>query len=219
MNKYKVIMIVSFFILIFSFSKVNAVVRDNLVLSRTICLDAGHGGIDGGAIVGNIYEKDINLVLVNNLSKELNNNGFNVILTRDGDYELTSSSKMRKRNELYKRAMLINSSPCDIYLSIHLNSTTSDKWRGAQIFYNSKLSNNKLLADILTSSLKEDIDYVRDYKVNNSYYMYRHIDIPGVLIEAGFLSNPSDRRLLLSEDYQDKLSKSITNGVKKYFNN
>ena len=126
---------------------------------------------------------------------------------------------MRKRNDLYKRAMIINTSNCDLYLSIHLNSTTEDKWRGLQVFYNSKLSENKVLAEILTESLKNDIDNVRDLKKDNSYYMYRHINIPGVLIEVGFLSNYSDRKQLINKDYQEQLSISIVKGIKKYLNN
>ena len=219
MNKYKSLMIVMFFILIFSFSKVNAIVKGQSLLGKTICLDAGHGGLDSGATAGNIYEKDINLEIVNVIGKELVANGSYVILTRNGDYELTKATTMRKRNDLYKRAMIINTSNCDLYLSIHLNSTTEDKWRGLQVFYNSKLSENKVLAEILTESLKNDIDNVRDLKKDNSYYMYRHINIPGVLIEVGFLSNYSDRKQLINKDYQEQLSISIVKGIKKYLNN
>mgnify|MGYP004631857543 FL=1 len=219
MNKYKILMIVMFFILVFSFSKVNAIVKEQSLLGKTICLDAGHGGIDSGAIANNIYEKDINLSIVNAISKELLANGAYVILTRDGDYELTKTTTMRKRNDLYKRAMIINSSKCNLYLSIHLNSTTEDKWRGLQVFYNSKLPENKTLAQTLTETLKSDIKNVRDLKKDNSYYMYRHIDIPGVLIEAGFLSNYSDKKQLINKDYQEQLSISIVKGIKKYLNN
>lgn len=219
MNKYKSLMIVMFFILIFSFSKVNAIVKDYSLLGKTICLDAGHGGIDSGAIANNIYEKNINLNIVNTISKELLASGAYVILTRNGDYDLTRATTMRKRNDLYKRAMIINSSKCNIYLSIHLNSTTESKWRGLQIFYNSKLLENENLAKILTESLKNDIKNVRDFKQDNSYYMYRHINIPGVLIEAGFLSNYSDKKLLMDKTYQEKLSNSIVKGIKKYLNN
>jgi N-acetylmuramoyl-L-alanine amidase len=219
MNKYKSLMIVMFFILIFSFSKVNAIVKGQSLLGKAICLDAGHGGLDSGATAGNIYEKDINLEIVNVIGKELVANGSYVILTRNGDYELTKATTMRKRNDLYKRAMIINTSNCDLYLSIHLNSTTEDKWRGLQVFYNSKLSENKVLAEILTESLKNDIDNVRDLKKDNSYYMYRHINIPGVLIEVGFLSNYSDRKQLINKDYQEQLSISIVKGIKKYLNN
>ena len=99
MNKYKSLIIVMFFILIFSFSKVNAIVKDQSLLGKTLCLDAGHGGIDSGAIAGNIHEKNINLEIVNAISKELVSNGAYVVLTRDGDYELTKTTPMRKRND------------------------------------------------------------------------------------------------------------------------
>ena len=177
----------------------------------------GHGGKDAGAISSRIVEKDMNLVLVEKLEKALIEKGAVVFLTRDGDYDLSSSDNNRKRNDLYNRVKLINESNCDMYISMHLNSTNSSKWNGLQIFYSSVNEENKIIAEVITEEIKKNTSNVREVKKNNEYYMYPKIKVPGVLIEAGFISNPGDNYLLRQEDYQDKLINNITEGIVKYF--
>lgn len=106
-----------------------------------------------------------------------------------------------------------------MYISLHLNSSTSPSWRGLQIFYTSKNEKNKLIAETITNHLKEKMSNIREIKKDNTYYMYKHISSPGILIEAGFISNPSDNYLLRNEEYQDKLIISISEGIEKYFKN
>ena len=211
-------MLVIFFLSVFCFSRVNANVRDYSLLGRCIYLDAGHGGVDSGAISSTFLEKDMNLILVNKLANELFDRGAMVFLTRDDDYDLASTTVGRKRSDLYNRAKLINNSNSDIYISIHLNSTTSSKWRGLQVFYSSVNKENKVIGEVFYNTFKNNLSNVRELKKENSYYMYRNIKIPGVLIEAGFISNPSDNYILRSDDYQNTLVNNIVNGVISYFN-
>lgn len=219
MNKYKSLIIVMFFIFTFSIYKVYANVNDLPLLGRVIYLDAGHGGVDDGAGSNNIVEKDVNLILVKKLEKKLIGMGAIVYLTRDGDYDLSTTKINRKRSDLYNRAKMINESNADIYISIHLNSTDSSKWRGLQVFYNDINSENVVIAKCITDILKNNISNVREVKKVNTYYMYKKIKIPGVLIETGFISNASDNYLLRDSNYQDKLINNITNGIISYFNN
>lgn len=216
-NNYKPIMLVIFFISLFSFYKVEALIKDYSLLGKVIYLDAGHGGVDSGATSTTALEKEINLEIVQKLELELLSRGAIVLLTRNGDYDLSTTNINRKRDDLYSRVKLINNSNCDLYLSIHLNSTTSSTWRGLQIFYSSINTKNKTLADTINKRLENDISNVREVKLSNEYYMYKNITIPGILIEAGFLSNPNDNYLLRQDDYQTKLALSITNGVVEYF--
>ena len=218
MNKYKYLIIICFFVFSFSISKVYANILDLPLLGKTIYLDAGHGVKDAGAIVNNLKEKDINLIIVKKLEKELNSKGAVVYLTRNDDYDLASTTVERKRSDLYNRAKLINNSNSDIYISIHLNSTTSSKWRGLQVFYSSVNKENKVIGEVFYNTFKNNLSNVRELKKENSYYMYRNIKIPGVLIEAGFISNPSDNYILRSDDYQNTLVNNIVNGVISYFN-
>lgn len=219
MNKYKLLIIICFFLFTLSLPKVTAVVKDLSLLGKTIVLDAGHGGVDAGAQSGQIIEKDLNLVLVKKLQKELISRGATVYLTRKDDKDLSTSTVNRKRNDLYNRAKYINDVSPDMYISIHLNSTTSSAWKGLQVFYTNKNKENEKIAKAITDHLKQNISNVRDIKQDNTYYMYKHITSPGVLIEAGFISNPDENYLLRQQWHQDKLVKLIADSVEIYFQN
>ena len=217
MNNYKTLIIVMFFLCIIMLGYVNAKVNNYSLLGKCIYLDAGHGGADSGAISSSIIEKDMNLILINKLAVELASRGVMVFLTRDGDYDLSNSQFNRKRNDLYNRARLINESGCDMYISIHMNSSPSRKWHGIQVFYSSVVDENVIIADYVTKTLKTNMDNIRDYKKDNSYYMYSKINIPGILIEAGFISNSVDNYKIRQDSYQDIFIKNIVMGVEKYF--
>lgn len=219
MNKYKILIIVMFFLSIFTISKVDALVKDLPLLGKTIYLDAGHGGKDCGAIAGSTYEKDLNLALTKKLAQKLGEKGAIVLLTRVDDNDLASPNiANRKRSDLTNRAMLINKSKANLYISIHMNSTTNSNWRGLQIFYNSNNPNNINLANTVNDTIKKEMSTVREVKKVNDYYMYKQIKKTGILIEAGFLSNPSDLYLLKQESYQEELSNLITKGIINYYN-
>lgn len=218
MRQYKTLIICLFFISIFCFSKANALIKDYTLLGKIIYIDPGHGGVDAGAISNTILEKDINLLLSKKLESTLTSKGAIVYLTRDGDYDLSKSTINRKRNDLYNRVKLINNSKADIYISIHLNSSTSNKWSGIQLFYSNIIKENKILAETITNTLKQNMKNIRDVKKENNYYMYSKIKIPGILIEAGFISNPNDNYKIRQNTYQDTLINNIALGIEKYFN-
>lgn len=219
MNKYKLLILICFFIFTMCLPKVTAVVKNINLLGKTIVLDAGHGGVDRGAQNGQIVEKELNLILVQKLQKELTSKGANVYLTRNSDKDLSTTTVNRKRNDLYNRAKYINDISPDMYISLHLNSTTSSNWKGLQIFYTNKNKENKKIAEYITNHLKQNISNVREIKQDNTYYMYKYIKSPGILIEAGFISNPNENYLLRQEWYQDKLINLISNSIEEYFLN
>lgn len=206
-----------FFLFVLFMEKVNAELKDLPLLGKTVYIDAGHGGKDVGAISGNIYEKDLNLKLVKKLAVLLEEKGAIVYLTRDGDYDLANKNVLnKKRSDLTKRARLINKSRADLFLSIHLNSSNNHNWRGLQIFYTSKNEENEKLAKVMNDTIKKKISNARDIKMDNSYFMYKQIKIPGILIEAGYISNANDLYLLRKEWYQDRLMKVVRDGVILY---
>ena len=218
MRQYKTLIICLFFLSIFCLSKVNAIVNDYSLLGKVIYIDPGHGGIDSGAISSTFLEKDMNLLLSRKLAKELIGKGALVYLTRDGDYDLANSTVNRKRNDLYARVKLINNSNCDMYISIHLNSSLSSKWSGIQLFYSSILDENKVIAEVVTDTMRESMKNIRDVKEENGYYMYSKIKVPGILVEGGFISNANDNYKIRQEEYQDILVNNIVLGIEKYFN-
>lgn len=219
MNRYKITLLIIFLIILFSVNQVNAYVNDFPLLGKTIYLDAGHGGKDPGAIYDNVYEKDINLDIVKKLQFELEKMGAVVLLTRDDDYDLASiDAKKRKQSDLSKRADLINESKCDMYISVHLNAYSSTKWSGLQIFYDDINPNNKVLAEVMNETLKSNLKNVREIKRENGYFMYHKINVTGILIESGFITNSNDRYKLKDSNYQAILARNIVLGVVNYFN-
>ena len=216
MWQYKRLMLVMFFLCVFCFGKVNAVVRDYSLLGKCIYLDPGHGGRDSGAISKYFYEKDMNLILSKKLERELVSKGAYVFMTRDGDYDLSKSTINKKRDDLYRRVLMINKSGCDLYVSMHLNASPSSRWSGIQIFYSNVLEENKVVADVITNTMKSNMKNVRDVRRENGYYMYSKLRVPGVLIEAGFVSNSNDNYKIRQEDYQDILVWNIALGIENY---
>lgn len=128
-----------FFILQYDFSEDDSWNAWNLPLSgKVILLDPGHGGPDGGADNGNVLEKDISLEVSLKLRDYLQEQGAVVMMTREDDRDLaaedTKGYSRRKVEDLKKRLNMINHSDADFYVSVHLNSIPSPKWRGAQTF-------------------------------------------------------------------------------------
>ena len=219
MNKYKTLMLVMFFLCVVILSRVNASIRDYNLLGKCIFLDAGHDGRDSGAISKYFYEKDMNLILTQKLERILVSKGALVYMTRDGDYDLSKSTINKKRDNLYRRVLMINSSHCDMYVSMHLNASTSSKWNGIQIFYSSVIDENKYIAEVVTNTMKKNMRNVRDVKKENGYYMYSKLKVPGILVEAGFVSNSNDNYKIRQGKYQDIIVNNIALGIENYFLN
>lgn len=217
MNKYKLLILICFFLLTISLPNVTASINNLNLLDKKIVLDAGHGGTDSGAKNGKIVEKELNLLLVKKLEKELISRGATVYLTREEDNDLSARTSERKRSDLYNRAKYINTIKPNMYISIHLNATISSSWKGLQVFYNKNNEENKVIAETITNNLKNNINNIREVKEENKYYMYKYIKYPGVLIEAGFISNPDENYLLRQEEYQNKLIILIADAIEKYY--
>lgn len=190
------------------------------LFGKIIYLDPGHGGADPGAIYNNLYESNLNLKIAFKIQEVLQKEGATVFITRYDDYDLSVKYAVnRKRSDLSRRANLINKSNADLYISIHLNSDISSTWSGAQVFYIDANENNAIFAKILQQQLAKDLKTKRQYKKIYDQYMYKRINVPGVLLEAGFISNPNDRYKLQKEDYQIKLSNSVKQAIITYFSN
>ncbi|MFA9556522.1 N-acetylmuramoyl-L-alanine amidase CwlD [Evansella sp. AB-rgal1] len=189
---------------------------------KVIVIDPGHGGIDGGASskTGTL-EKDVTLQISFLLRDYLQQSGALVLMTREGDHDLASEStkrvRSRKVEDLRRRASLINESNGDLFVSIHLNAIPSPKWRGAQTFYNRSVEGSETLSKQIQGELRRNLENTnREAKPINSVYILQQANIPGSLVEVGFLSNPSEAELLKSEDYQQSVAASIYEGILRY---
>lgn len=219
MLKYKIYVFLFFILFIVGINVIVAKKNKFELLGKVIYLDPGHGGKDSGAVYKNIYEKNINLEICKKLEEKLISKGATVYLTRYDDYDLSIPNVgNHKRSDLNIRGKMINNSNSDLFISIHLNAESSGIWSGPQVFYNSRNMNNKNIAKIMQNVLNKGLKSDRKYKENNKLYLQKKIDIPGVLIEVGFLSNSNDRYLLKNNNYQEKVVDTIYTGIKYYFN-
>lgn len=187
---------------------------------HTIVIDPGHGGYDPGKVgVNNTLEKNTNLAIALILRDILQDNNYDVIMTRSDDTDLCSPGCTNKKtDDLNNRIKIINEASPEIVVSIHQNSFQDPKVSGAQVFYYG--DETKEAADILQSELVAGLnpENHRIAKSNTSYYLLKNTPFPVVIVECGFLSNPSEEELLNNDAYRQKTAEAIYNGIDKYLN-
>lgn len=186
-----------------------------------IAIDAGHGGFDPGKVgVNQAIEKEINLSIAQMLKEALENDGFEIVMTRETDEALHNEgeTKATKQVDMRKRVTLINQSGATAAVSIHQNSFTDESSHGAQVFYHSQSEQGKQMALVLQAKIKESIadDNHREAKANDSYYMLKKTECPLVIVECGFLSNAKEAELLITEEYQQQMAEAIAAGITQY---
>lgn len=218
----KMLLLGSFIILLLlSFSSITfpIFVSQTIKNQNIIFIDPGHGGSDPGKVgSGNVLEKDINLSLSLRLKKLLEKKKFKVYISRDGDYNLATSTSNVKISDLKNRKQRIFDSEPAAVISIHQNSYPSGDVHGAQVFYYQGSAQGKLLADSIQNALIEGLDPSnhRQAKANTDYYLFRDNPYPTVIVECGFLSNEEEKTKLQTSDYQKKAADCIYQGLKKY---
>lgn len=195
-----------------------------------VVLDAGHGGMDGGAESSDgTSEKDINLAIAIDLKELLEANGIKVIMTREDDeglYDKSQNAAIRtlKTQDMKERKRIIDDSGADLTVSIHLNSFTQDSSvKGAQVFYPSDgddalVEGSKQAAEIIQAGLNEDIntDKKRTELGKNDVYLLKNVTGNIIIVECGFLSNPEDASNLKKSEYQGKISETLSEGICEY---
>jgi len=180
----------------------------------TFIIDAGHGGVDGGAVSPTgLFESHLNLQIAIQLESLLNFYGYNAIMTRRSDISIHDNDartiRQKKMSDLRNRAELVNNTPNALLVSIHQNTFGQTQYRGLQVFHaNGAADLGKVLQATITTALAPD--NTRPTKpVPNSVFLFGAINAPALLIECGFLSNPQDEKLLANPVYQRKLAACI----------
>lgn len=185
-----------------------------------VVLDAGHGGIDGGAtgITTGVKESDINLSVVKKLERQLINGGFKVVLTRSTDAGLYGTAAFnRKKKDMQKRKSIIDKEKPDFVISVHMNTFGNSSRRGAQVFYSENDAQSKSLAESIQRSFNAMEESVKKTEaLKGDYYLLNYLSCPCVIAECGFLSNPEDELLLINEEYQEKIAYSLFKGIIEY---
>ena len=185
-----------------------------------IVLDAGHGGIDGGVcgVRTGVKESELNLKVVKKLEEYLVSAGFSVTLTRKSDAGLYGiATKNLKRRDMEKRREVINQVKPHLVVSVHMNKFSLSTRRGAQVFYKNGDENAKVLASAIQNNFNSMEQITRQYNIlAGDYYILNCSNYPSVIAECGFLSNPEDEALLITEDYQDEIAYNIFKGIVIY---
>lgn len=184
----------------------------------TVVIDAGHGGIDGGCkgASTSVTEASLNLDYAKCLQEKLEGFGFRVIMTRtteSGLYNPLATNK--KRDDMKKRRQIIENANADFVVSIHMNSYSSSA-SGAQVFYGNDDEPSKLLATTIQKHFLANLQNAKKEIKIGDYYMLNEIKSPSVLIECGYLSNPKEEALLISEEYKNEVCYSILLGILEY---
>lgn len=194
------------------------------VNNKVIVIDAGHGVPDEGAESSNgTTEAESNLKIALKVQNLLEQSGATVILTRSDEnaiYDIDSKTlKQKKISDIHNRVKIGNESSADIFVSIHLNKIPQEQYWGWQTFYKAESQEGQKLATSIQTSLNEAIQKENKrvpMKIDN-IYIIKHVEIPTTIVECGFLSNPEEERLLLTDEYQNKLAWGIYTGIMDYF--
>lgn len=217
---------------------ISASTNVDIIGKKIICLDPGHsarmtGGtepIGPGAstkkakdavgtrgVVSGTYEYQFTLTLAKRIQTLLEKKGYEVILTRKDSKHAISCKE---------RAMVANDADADIFVRLHVDAAASGSARGASALYpssanpyNGKLSKKckKLSKCILNNMCEEAGTYNRGLFVRNDLSGSNWASMPVTLIEVGFMTNPTEDRLLNKKSYQKKLAKGIVSGIDEYF--
>lgn len=188
-----------------------------------IVLDAGHGGLDSGAVgKSGVLEKDVNLSVVKHLREMLELSGFQVVVTRDEDISIYDAGvegiRNQKLSDMDNRLEIVQSYPDSIFLCIHQNNYTDPAYFGGQMFYNDNNPDNRTLAQIMQNRfamLQEGND--REIKLSgDELFLLKDNTNPSLMIECGFLSNPEEEAKLATTEYQQKIAFSIYCGVLEF---
>ena len=165
---------------------------------KVLILDAGHGGEDGGASgVNGTLEKELNLQYALAANDLLSACGFKVLLTRSDDRMLGDGEKGHKKlADLRYRLNLANSHPEALLISLHMNKFPQEYCKGIQLYYSPNNGESLPLAQAL--------------------HRLDRVQIPGILVECGFLSNNEEASLLKTEGYRKKLSVLLLGALSDY---
>jgi N-acetylmuramoyl-L-alanine amidase len=172
--------------------------------SGTIVLDAGHGGYDRGGVPGQrISEKDKTLDVAQRVRRILQASGYRVIMTRDSDVFVP----------LPTRVAIANSYRGASFVSIHFNCASRVGANGIETYYY-RSDSASLAASIHRNVVSGAPSENRGIR-RRGFYVLRRTAIPSVLVECGFLTNPTEGRLALTGDYRQRLAEQIARGIRR----
>ncbi len=183
-----------------------SLMREPEIHKPVIVLDAGHGGKDPGTMAQGVYEKDINLAIVQKLQKLLEEKGYQVVLTREADTFLTLSERVKTAED----------AGALVFVSIHQNALENDTVTNGIQTYCSKAANpdSEKLADAIHSRVLGATGATdKGCHSDSDFYVVLNNTMPSCLVETGFLTAPAEHEKLVSEEYQEKIAQAVAEGI------
>ncbi|NQS15237.1 cell wall hydrolase [Streptococcus suis] len=196
--------------------------------SYTVYIDPGHGGRDSGASYGGVHEKNLALSVSNKLRENLLKYGINVLMTRTGDYDVDFKTE---------RSRMTNASNADLFISVHFNATGAgvSNSTGIETYWyqydpeyqpkiNKEMHNNptrlaesEILANKVQESLIKETGAVNRGVRRETFAVLRETAIPAILVELGFMDNPSELQVIKQDSYHTRLAKALAQGVMNWY--
>lgn len=193
--------------------------------TRRVVVDAGHGGIDGGAVgYAGTLEKDLNLDIALKCELLMGLFGVDVVMTRREDVSIddgTGATIARRKADDIKARVAIANAGADALVSIHMNSFTNPKYWGTQTFYSKNNAKSLDLAENLQAAARTLLapDNARETKqAEDSIYLMKNVTVPAVIIECGFITNPEEEARLCTEEYRKAVAVAICAGTLGFLN-
>ncbi len=181
----------------------------NSIEGKTIVLDAGHGGRDGGAVYERVCEKDLNLQVTHRVKDILEGQGYHVILTRADDTFIS----------LKGRAEIANQAGADAFVALHCNALSNNKrYEGIYTYYYSDTNGSVELSSAIQSQICGTTGAVDRGIRYGDLSVLRNTTMGAALVEMGFMSCHAELERLRNPDYQDKLAQGIAQGIIDYLN-
>lgn len=188
--------------------QLRVILKDSPVVDKTFVIDPGHGGRDNGASgKKGTLEKELNLEVSLRLKDLLEEAGAKVVLTRFDDTFIS----------LYERAFLANFLMVDFFISIHTNSHPKAETEGIEVFYYPNHSHSRPLATSILDAMVRETGLKKLAVKTNNFAVIRETQMPGVLLELGFLSNPQEELILSSDEFKDNAAQGIFRGIIDFF--
>lgn len=199
---------------------------DALTDTPLIIVDAGHGGMDGGAVAADGTEEQyINLDIAMCLNEALTEKGYKTLMTRTDNNSIhdadATTVREQKVSDLHNRLKIIEANPDCIFVSIHQNYYTQSKYWGTQVFYSPNNVKSSQLAQSIQSSVVTELQPENTRKIKesgDSIYLLYNATVPAVMVECGFLSNYEETAKLNDASYRQQMADSICNGIINYLN-
>jgi N-acetylmuramoyl-L-alanine amidase CwlD len=180
---------------------------------RLIVIDPGHGGSDYGAQHNGLNEKDLTLDMSRRLRAQLIARGWQVKMTRDSDVDVYAPND-GAREELQARCDIANNAGARLFISVHVNAFTTSALNGTTTYYYK--DDSLELATAVHARLASTLPTADDGIRKDNFYVIHHTEMPAILVETAFVSNPSDAAYLRSETFKDQIAKAIAAGVGDY---